>query len=194
MKTITYQNLVDMLLTEKKSTIVTLICRTIPKMNKGDNPFFGQIFKWTKVNGILNWDYEKSVSSQRLREGLDTWSGFKALDRTWGKHLTKSLIEHKGRLYVQIKVEKTIYSKYYHFNKQIDKSVIEKFLVKSYQPKTQETEKAIVCRNYALDSIKFLVLNGTYRIVDSIPIKNFVNPTNTFILPNKLRQGMMELQ
>jgi len=61
---------------------------------KDGNTYFGKV---SQVNGMTETDYESNVNTQRLKEELP--SDFKS-DKGWGEHLTKSVIELEGRLYL----------------------------------------------------------------------------------------------
>jgi hypothetical protein len=76
------------------------------------NPFEGNIEKWRKYNGMVNFDYENSVNRQRGREGVE--GEFKTASRSWGGHTgdNRVLIEKDGNFYIQLKLEKVVDQKY----------------------------------------------------------------------------------
>lgn len=61
---------------------------------KDGNTYFAKV---AQVNGMTETDYESNVNTQRLKEELP--ADFKS-EKGWGEHLTKSVIELEGRLYL----------------------------------------------------------------------------------------------
>ena len=147
---------------------VTFYTETIPKMNKNGNPYFGRVIKRSKVNGMIEFDYSNSVNNQRLRENKE--ADFQAKQRSWGQHITPTLIEYKGKLFVQIKIERTLDKpEYLYDNVPIQKEKLEPWLVKSNKPESQGTEKEIMLRDYNIDNIRELHLGGEFVIIDDVP-------------------------
>lgn len=61
---------------------------------KDGNTYFAKV---AQVNGMTETDYEGNVNTQRMKEELP--ADFKA-EKGWGEHLTKSVVELEGRLYL----------------------------------------------------------------------------------------------
>lgn len=143
-------------------------------MRKTGNPFHGKIAKVSKILAIVgNWNYERSLENQAKREGVET--EFEIKPRKWGFRLNDSgIVEHKGRMYLECKVEKSFDSRIVWSNGQY-LSHTEIDAVRSFMPIRKESstqdsiEKKIILRDYAFDSIRKIKLNGlTYRIQSNV--------------------------
>ena len=163
MKNINSRQLLDLLLSVKSACPVSLITKTQPKMLKKNNPYFNKIWKISKINAMLNANYELGVCNKKLKENPYTWPNFRSMARKWGIHANKSLIRHGNNLYVQVQILKILWSNYYFNNKLIDISILEPFLIKSNLNR-QQLDNPIIIRDYALSSIKQINLNGEYKI------------------------------
>lgn len=168
--TLTRKQLVDAMLALKgtPATFTTIITRTEPNMRKGGNPFVGNIFKISRVNGIINWHYVNSVNNQREREGKV--ADFVPQPRKWGQRIEGTpLVEHKGHHYIELKVERSLGHEYVYANGDSfsteDLQRLQLFLVKSKQPETQQTDKEIILRDYDIGNIIAIVYGGTQYIV-----------------------------
>lgn len=160
METITKQELKDMLLNARRgANIVSIETETTPRMRKTGNPYAGRLVKQSKINGMINWYYENSVNNQREREGKKT--DFEAKPRQWGKRVKGTpLVEHKGRYYLEVKVENT-YGKTYIDDQGnvVNQEEIEEFLYNSSSSR-QGVEDKVILRDYKLDSIQSITMNG----------------------------------
>lgn len=146
---------------------------TEPDMNKTGNPFHGLVEKVSDVRGIVgNWNYARSVQNQLDRESIDV--EFVPHERKWGNRIEGTgIVEHKGKMYVEMKVEGTGSEPEYRWKNsgilltESELSELKKFLRKSAAPATQESiEKKIVLRDYKLDSIvEFNFQNEKFKIV-----------------------------
>ena len=160
----------------KPATIVT---ETIPKMNKfartedanGDkpaNPFLGHIVKRTRMNVMLNVNYENSVNRQRGREGQT--AAFESQQRAWGVHVSPSVISHNEQFYLQYKLEKKYESEFIdtrtgnsvHLNQLLD------FMPPRSRSKTQGTEKQIIVNTTKVSNITSMNVAG-----DKIEVERF---------------------
>lgn len=159
MPAITRQELETLLTKHPGAVMCTITAETVPKMRKTNNPWFGRITKVAVVNGVINWIYEKSVNRQREREGHP--EVFFAVERMWGVRLTGTpFVEHKDKKYLELKVEKSVEYKYRDEDgNDVPASEINPFLYTS-KSKRQETEKEILLRDYALDSITQVAIDG----------------------------------
>ena len=170
--TLTQKQLEDQLRNLRGTEIVTLITKTIPSMNKTGNRFHGQVFKISRVNGILNFIYGNSVNLQRDREGIV--EDFTPEPRKWGNRIQgTTFVEHKDVLYLEMKVERSLAHEYIWANgtqlTDAETNELKDWLKKSKQPSTQKTEKEIILRDYKLSSIIGIVMQGIQHIV--IPTK-----------------------
>lgn len=121
MKQLTEEQLLELLMNYKRCAPVTLKIETEVDMYKfhrweektetGEvlklkqrNPYVGATCT-KRINGMINFDYPNSVNYQRAREGKET--DFNPYERKWGVHLTKCVIGHKGKYYLQVKLENT---------------------------------------------------------------------------------------
>lgn len=165
---ITEAELVRMLSDNKGANIVTVVTKTEPKMRKTGNPFVGKVFKVSRVNGMIGWNYANSVNNQREREGnTDT---FVAEPRKWGQRIDGTpLVEHKGTFYVELKVEKSLDSKYIDLaGKELDSDTlaeVKTFIPQRQRAATQQTVKEIILRDYKVASIVSITMNKQAYIV-----------------------------
>jgi len=155
------------------ATIVSLIAQTVPDMYKTANPYWGKVHKLSRVKGLIGVRYENSVNRQRERE----WSPeaetghvqhFEAKPRAWGKHIAGTpLIAHNGKLYLEVKVETVLQTQYRHVETGKELFDVGPFLRKrSKSSGRQQVERAVVLRDYKLESIVELRLQGEiYSIV-----------------------------
>lgn len=66
---ITHAQLIIMLLSIDHAQPVGLVTRTVPKMRKTGNEFFGRITKITEANVFANTNYQDRINRQLAREG-----------------------------------------------------------------------------------------------------------------------------
>lgn len=145
-----------------KSTIVTFAAKTIPAMRKKKNPYLGRIYKVQRVNAIIGIRYANCVNLQRLRE--ESPADFESLERTWGERIPNSpLVEYKGFKYLETKVQKASSAIYVDDKLASPKQLqhVEKFLSrKDGESKRQQLIKEVVLRDFRLDHITHLQLEG----------------------------------
>ena len=77
-------------------------------MNKRDNPCWNKdlrqwrVEKHAELAVQVGTDYEIKVSNEGIRKGNEEKAfDFKAEKRTWGETINRSLVEHKGKLYLR---------------------------------------------------------------------------------------------
>ena len=122
-------------------------------------PPWKELHKVSKVSGILNFRYENSVNNQREREGHP--EVFEAQSRAWGEHVLRDdgslscLIKHRGKHYVELKVQNTVFSYYVDDEgNRYTRSEIADFLQrKSSESSRQELEEPVIVRDYRLDHV-----------------------------------------
>ena len=144
------------------SKIVTITAETEPKLKKS-NPYVG-VVKRSKINGIVGFIYENSVNNQRAREGKE--KDFNSQDRVWGTRISGTpIVEHKGKKYLEVKVEKYLDTEYYCGSSTIDVNDIKPHMYAKKKPQNQGLEKVVQLRDFNLDNIKELRYNGeTYSV------------------------------
>jgi len=132
------------------------------------NPF-EEIRKLSKVNGFTGVNYEASVQRQEMREGVAPT--FEASERQWGERVSSALVENKGKFYLAIQPKHSAKPVFIarkslsDFFKVVSKDSIANFLPVHKPNANQGTEKEIIYRNYALESIAGLTIDGeTYRV------------------------------
>ena len=172
MKTLTVKALENVLREKRGSQFVTIVAATLPRCLKKDrntgepNPH-GQVVKISRVNGLIGWHYQNSVNNQRRREGNE--EEFSAEPRRWGERILPTpLVEHKGKMFLEVKVEHALGTEYYDgsgnpIRYDDCKGVLP---ARKGESARQETEKAIILRDYALDGIREISIGGeSFRIV-----------------------------
>lgn len=177
----------DILYRARGATPVTFIAVTKPELKGGKGcPLYGLI-KIAKVNGLTNFHYERSVNRQRTREGEE--SDFKAQARSWGvklftengrmlpltcnlKDVEPNVTEDDVRqippsnLYMEVKVENTLGHKYILNGNDVPDSEVNQYL-RGGSSSRQGLDKPVVIRQYALNTIQELAMNGKKFVVGS---------------------------
>lgn len=154
---------------------------TLPGLKNGDT-YFGKV---TQVNGILNFDYEGNVNTQRAKENLPT--DFKA-EAGWSNAITKAIHELDGQLYLYYRPNFTRpdYSPVYVISKDkegsafelIDQSKVNEYKSASPESQKQGVEEKIPVRKISIDSIAAIKINGQeYVIEDLDPIRSAIFDT-----------------
>lgn len=159
MNIISRERLLLILLEVRGASFATITTRTDARLLKTGNPF-GPVVKVSRVNVTLGFQYAAAVNRQRDREG--TKADFEAMPRQWGERckLSPLLIEHKGKFYLETKVERSMSHEYRTENGAIlTDAQVEPFLP-SRGGSRQGTEKEILVRDYALDSIVGISFKG----------------------------------
>lgn len=164
---LTKDQLVATLSAVKGTTFATLETVTDPDMRKTGNPYVGRVKKHTRINCTFGANYENAVNRQGEREGLENAGEFEALKLPYGNWLVPhKLIEHKGA--VQVRVMCNPHMKpdvsYTLDGQPMDVSVIKPFMPEKKASARQEEfgiEREVVPRNYKLESIKAITVNGT---------------------------------
>ena len=163
MQTITRQQLLNGLKSLKGATPVTIIADTDARLLKEGNPH-PDCRKRSMVNGFVNFVYEKSVNRQRVRENKT--DDFQAKSRQWGHKVNKKpLVQHKGRYYLEIKVQRVLGTTYHDNGSMVPNHVVEPFR-REASPTRQGLEKEVILRDYALENIVGVNINGeVYQVV-----------------------------
>ena len=157
MKTITKGELLGMLMSNKRCMPVDIKTTTEVKMRKRGNPYIGT--KKTKhTNGMINFKYENSVNSKLIKNGKE--GDFKVSERKWGKHVTQSIIEHKGNYYLQVRVNKVYDVEYNNEGNKITKQQLAPFL-----PSKIKSSNDIIINDIKIDNIESITINKKRYIV-----------------------------
>jgi len=169
---------VTLFMNQNSATIATLETETIPDMVKKDritkepNPWSGRVTKQSRVNGIVGaWNYTNSVNNQRVRESnaetvaeVEAVPEFTAEPRSWGERLPNTgLVKHGENYYVEIKVQRAIETTYMVDGRPAtseELSDIKRYLPQKTEGTRQEVEKPVILRDYKVDSIKSVRING----------------------------------
>jgi hypothetical protein len=158
------------MLQKNGTSFATVIVMSPMKLNKKDgdknpNPF-DVVFKQSKLNGVLGYDYEHSVNLQRGREGRDT--DFQAERRPWGTRINKYLVEHNGNWYLTLKIERTLGDvTYWHNGRELEKDAVAPFMGAKSESSRQGVETTVVHRDIMLSSIVEISIDkNTYTLTD----------------------------
>lgn len=158
----TTRQLQDLLSEHRGACPVTLDALTMPDWIGGTPPEIKAVRKFSRVNGMIGWVYQNSVNNQRVRENIEP--DFVPLKRIWGERKWPSpLVEHKGKFYLEVKVERVLYTAYWKPNG----FLIEPEIVKPWERKRDEsarqgTEKKTILRDYELCNIKAITINQEF--------------------------------
>jgi len=155
-------SLAKVLRSVKGAKPVTITTKTDPGKSKAHK---GKCHKLSRVNGMVNWHYENSVNRQREREGLE--QDFQVQPRKWGMRIAGTpLVEHKGNLYLEMKVEKVLDTSYMLADgTPCKREAVEQHLRPHRSPTNQGVTKSVILRDYRLDSITTLKMGGVQYIV-----------------------------
>lgn len=170
---LTKSQLVETIKSIKGTTFATLETSTEPKMRKTGNPYFGRVRKISKgLNVQIGSVYEKAVNRQAEREGNESAGEFKAEKLAYGSWLVPhKLIEHKGEIQIRVTCNPRMKPKSVSYEidgVEIPVEEIKPFMPESKKSARQESfgvEREVVPRNFKLESITAITVNGTrYRI------------------------------
>jgi hypothetical protein len=189
MKVATLQTLVELLTEKKGAKLVTIVTKTRPDFVRQApdgrlNPFCGKnlktdhnVFKISRVNGVVNWNYANAVNRQREREGV-VEADFVAQPRKWGIRLAglpfvvHTLTNGQTKVYLEVKPEHSLGYEFQDDKGQtIPTETVMPFLREHKQPETQQTDKEIILRDYDLGNILSITYGGeTYVIEDNLQL------------------------
>jgi hypothetical protein len=166
MEVLNIEQFQSLLAHSKGAKIITLIV-----MTKADIPT-KEVYKLSRVNGIVNFQYSNSVNRQREREEKEP--DFVPKKRKWGtrlsglpfvSHVTK---DGNHRLYLEVKVERVLSTEYRNAEgKTIPEEEITPLLKgKKSQKEHQGVEKEVVLRDYDVANILGVTINGVDYIIN----------------------------
>lgn len=162
-KTVSVSELGEILLGVNHAMPISFSALVDAKARKTGNPW-GEIRKLSRVQAFTGFDYENSVNRQLDREGKSQLS-FTANERNWGERISPALVRNGGKLYLVAKVERTAKPIYLArsprgFLSVVAKEVIAPFLPAVRHATNQGTEKEVVYRNYSLENLTSVSING----------------------------------
>ena len=178
MKTITVEELQEVLANIHHATPISLVALTDARAKKTANPF-GQILKLTKVNAFTGTSYQNAVRRQEKREMPEAPATFVAQERAWGERsaetpaLVSKVDKETGKevFYLVVQVQHTSEPLYLVRKATgrglvaVPTEVVAPFLPVSREPINQPVEKPVVWKTYALTSLPRVSIGGErYRI------------------------------
>lgn len=167
MKKVSLQGLGELFSGIKGAKMVSIVTETVPTLKAPkSNPLNGRLVKRSYVNCVVNFNYTNSVNNQRGREG--NLEGFEALPRTWGVRIAGTpLVEHKGKVYLETKVEKVYNTEYVLDGSVVPPEEVYEFLApRKPEGVRQEVEKPVILRDYALKSIRVVNMDSEQFVVE----------------------------
>ena len=165
-------SLVDIVFNQKSATFIGIRSNTECRMNKTNNPHYGKVRKIGYWGGMVCDIYENGVQRKADKEGLNV--EFKAQELKWGHHWRghKSIIEHKGSFYLQIRVENPIKTVYV-WNDGKDTPLtkdeiaeIKEFFPPKREGASQPAEDKIVYRTVKVENITEFSMNGVRFVLN----------------------------
>lgn len=148
------ENMLHSLMKITRPTKVMLETRIIPPMRKTNNPFYGEIEEYMIVEGIIAFNYQNRVNSQRIEEMLPPT--FKSAPRQWGIRVRNSpLVYHNKKFYLEVMCQELIFREYRYIgtNIPVDELDVEPFIIKGGESARQQLDNPIICRDFALENI-----------------------------------------
>jgi hypothetical protein len=147
-----------LLATRNGASFITITALTEPDWlaarETGENPYKNHVVKRSVVNGVINWKYENSVNNQRAREGLSP--DFESLPRKWGERIHGTpWVEHKGKTYLELKVENVLSTTYVDENGvELNSELVKHYIKPSHSGgERQGVEREVILRDYNLNNI-----------------------------------------
>lgn len=171
MQTLTLAEFRDTLMNLRGAKPVSLVSVTVPKLRAG-NPF-GPLRKRSYTNGMINWSYQNAVNKQRDREEIA--EPFIAEPRKWGERIIRAdgtltpLVQHKGKYYIEMKIEKSLDHTYQDSEgNTIENKLVDVWLPEKKDGGRQEVERPVILRDYSLENIEQLTVNGETLVLEKI--------------------------
>lgn len=170
MQTISLSDLVTILSAVRGARFATITALTDARLLKTGNPF-GKVMKLSRVNVVINHKYENSVNNQRTREG--NAADFTAQPRKWGERVKGTpFVTHNGRVYLECGVQKTLSHEYLMScgERLTDLQVAPFQPTKASNADHQGVEREIILRDYAIDTLQNIVIDGETYAIDPATI------------------------
>lgn len=167
--------MIAILMDSKGATPITIIAHTEPKMRKTANPFYGRIYKASRVNGMVNFQYDAGVLRRLENEGKSAdnfrqgQSWHEAVLTADGKLTPFCKHKQNGEYYLRFMLRGTIQSEYRWIaddqpltDSQLDNLNV--FIQKS-DYSNQGLTDPLVFLTYKMESIKIVTVNKqTYMV------------------------------
>lgn len=169
MKAVTVSQLKDLFAAMKSCHAVSVDTVTIPSMRKTGNPYVGAV-KVQTMNGLIGFDYANAVNNQLAREDNDNAFEFVPHTRKWGVLMdNRNMVEHKGKYYLQMKVQSLSGKPRYMMDGQeIDSALVKPFLQEKSKVGTQAAvgiEKEVIVRDVELGNIRAIRMDGEEYVI-----------------------------
>lgn len=174
MKTLSVVEFVEMLFELKRCAVVSIVASPDVDLLKTGNPWWDPIKKtWSirktsHVNGMINWSYQNAVNNQRMREDKPlnpdgSVEHFVPLPRSWGERIEGTpFIKHKDKLHsIELKVERSVEHHWYDSaGNEVPEDQVKPFYPKKSESSRQGVDKKIRLRDYKIDNIHTIRMNG----------------------------------
>jgi len=161
------EELIALLYGQHNATMASIVSDTEPsiKSPKTSGMGGGRIRKRSYAQIVLGGSYENAVNKAIVKEGIENGKReveyFEPLPRKWGVRIDGTpLVEHKGKTYVEARVLKVLKTEYFFDGNPVDKTDIDRFLLPHKEGVRQGLDNPIIWRDYNVDSIVNLTLNG----------------------------------
>lgn len=162
--------IIEVLKQVEKSTFINVTMETEVRMNKTNNPFFGQVRKLSNCNYLIGNDYETRVNSNEEKEGLE--GDFVSLKPSGKSHVSKCvLVDDKTGTTHYLMVERfdEVKPKVTYIQNgigEILKEQFENFLVKTSDTSRQDQERKVMVITPKIENIREMSLNGVHYVVE----------------------------
>lgn len=145
----------------KKATFVSIQMRSEPALRSKKSPLVGRCLKIQGMSGMIGYDYEAGVNRALEKQGEE--ADFVAKAPAWGTRVGDTcLIEHKGESYFDLRVLRSLRTRYTVDGKTTSKAAIADQLRPSGTPTAGVCVRRPKIRN--ITSIK--MLGCKYRLID----------------------------
>lgn len=167
-KKITQQELLTLLMNVEKPTFTNIVSEVVPKMNKTGNQYFGKVVKKSKGNYFIGGSYEDMVNVRMKTEGMEPT--FESKECSVGSHITKCVQynDNTKKHYLQYFTFPTSKPKssFEFEGNEIDKQLLESFLVKKSEKSRQPQENKHQPQSLTITNIKEISLGGVHYEVE----------------------------
>ncbi len=163
----------------ESATVATIFTETIPAMRKTDNPWWDaatdvwHIRKRAHTTVMIGGTYQGAVNNRRAKQDGASYQNFESSGRRWGQRLTRlgaarakgkraSIVEHSGQLYLDVQKVRALSVTYVDLrtNHLIPTREVVPFLIQERESNTQQLAKQVQWRDYALNNIRELRMQG----------------------------------
>jgi hypothetical protein len=168
-KTISQSEMVDLIkgITETDAPIKFTSITDATHVKSAKRNTIGTVYKISQVEGLLNSDYaaRKQEKMSQTTPGAVYQAG-----QTYGTHITGSVVEHNGKMYIQVLPEKSekprfvVKSNIGKYSEE-DKTVVAPVIA----PSKPSTSDEVVIRRYGAGSIVAVEVSGQSYVIDLDP-------------------------